>query len=552
MKNNKGRYIGVVSSIISSPNTFDRFKFWLDGREDVKINLFDILTVEEDDGNKIVGTISEIENYTDADNHMSNFISNDFGNVNIRNSIERISTTVVTVEVLYSYNDIYMPPKNGSKVRFATPEEINEAISGVVKDENNKLKIGEIKMTNGAIVEVFNDLDYILGKEGAHINISGISGLATKTSYVMYLLREIAKKNLETEEKLLVILFNVKGDDLLKIKNDYFPNETKIKYYIHQGSPQNIKILENNNPLYEYYEYTFYDAVDYLDILFSNIQDNSKTIDSIVTELKEFKNWVLPSNNSMKIKYTLNKEFNWNELQKYYNEYLKGKSTWVNGIKSASIYAFIRHYNRLYKKGKNIIFEDYSENHQSIIEKITTVAINNFKNNKNLIISIDINNLPEEIQGFVTGSVIREIYSLKEEIQNSINSEMKTIIFVDELNKYAPNSKSISSLTESLIEIAARGRSSRICLIGAEQFKSKVHTEVTENCSTLVVGRSGSSELATSAYSFLLPEEKKIATFLKKGELIVSSPIFRKAIKISFEDPQYYDNSNETENNAID
>ena len=34
---------------------------------------------------------------------------------------------------------------------------------------------------------------FILGSEGAHLNISGISGLASKTSYAMFLMKAIQK-----------------------------------------------------------------------------------------------------------------------------------------------------------------------------------------------------------------------------------------------------------------------------------------------------------------------------------------------------------------------
>jgi hypothetical protein len=54
-----------------------------------------------------------------------------------------------------------------------------------------------------------------------------------------------------------------------------------------------------------------------------------------------------------------------------------------------------------------------------------------------------------------------------------------------------------------------------------------------------VVGRTGSSELTSDVYRFLDPEIKDIATRLKKGELIVSHPTFRKAIKIRFPKPYY-------------
>ena len=61
------------------------------------------------------------------------------------------------------------------------------------------------------------DLDFIDGTKGAHVNISGISGVATKTSYATFLLYSLFNSGVlgaaATNTKGLI--FNVKGEDLL-------------------------------------------------------------------------------------------------------------------------------------------------------------------------------------------------------------------------------------------------------------------------------------------------------------------------------------------------
>ncbi|MBX3167543.1 MAG: hypothetical protein KF760_09020 [Candidatus Eremiobacteraeota bacterium] len=49
--------------------------------------------------------------------------------------------------------------------------------------------------------------------KGAHINIAGISGVVTKTSYALFLLYSLFHSL--AGEKSRAILFDVKGDDLL-------------------------------------------------------------------------------------------------------------------------------------------------------------------------------------------------------------------------------------------------------------------------------------------------------------------------------------------------
>ena len=80
--------------------------------------------------------------------------------------------------------------------------------------------------------------DFISGQKGAHINISGISGIATKTSYALFLLysifnaqhREKGGSLLTNPNATKAIIFNVKGEDLLfldKENKDFVETERK-------------------------------------------------------------------------------------------------------------------------------------------------------------------------------------------------------------------------------------------------------------------------------------------------------------------------------------
>src|SRR6266571_5683401 len=64
---------------------------------------------------------------------------------------------------------------------------------------------------------MFLDLDFLDGSRGAHVNISGVSGVATKTTYAMFLLYSLFHSTVlgsyRTNTKAIV--FNVKGEDLM-------------------------------------------------------------------------------------------------------------------------------------------------------------------------------------------------------------------------------------------------------------------------------------------------------------------------------------------------
>ena len=104
-----------------------------------------------------------------------------------------------------------MPPLPGSEVRRAVDAERDEALD--LTDVERKLPAGLTRDGEPVVL----DLDFIDGTKGAHVNISGISGVATKTSYATFLLYSLFNSGVlgaaATNTKGLI--FNVKGEDLL-------------------------------------------------------------------------------------------------------------------------------------------------------------------------------------------------------------------------------------------------------------------------------------------------------------------------------------------------
>jgi DNA helicase HerA-like ATPase len=157
---------------------------------------------------------------------------------------------------------------------------------------------------------------------------------------------------------------------------------------------------------------------------------------------------------------------------------------------------------------------------------------------------VDIARLTDEEQTLVFGDILRTIYQLyAEAAEEETELPRKVIIFVDELNKYAPARERESPIIEQVLDIAERGRSLGVILIGAEQFMSAVHERVVGNCSTIVIGRTGSAELSDASYRFLSPDVKTNVTRLEKGELVLSHALYRQPIKVKFPKPAYMQES---------
>ena len=114
---------------------------------------------------------------------------------------------------------------------------------------------------------------------------------------------------------------------------------------------------------------------------------------------------------------------------------------------------------------------------------------------------VDLHNLPDRAQRFVVGVTLRQEFERKEAA-----GDRRPLLFVvlDELNKYAPREGS-SPIKEILLDVAERGRSLGIILIGAQQTASEVERRIVANSAIRVVGRLDPAEAARPEYGFLPP-----------------------------------------------
>ena len=113
----------------------------------------------------------------------------------------------------------------------------------------------------------------------------------------------------------------------------------------------------------------------------------------------------------------------------------------------------------------------------------------------------------------------------------------RIVVFVDELNKFAPWGTGASAIKRDIVDITARGRSIGLSLIGAQQLASKVDEEVLANTSTFAVGRSHPVEIGKPAYGWLPKGLKERATTLERGWMVVWHGAHRRPVFICFPKP---------------
>ncbi|HEX2999506.1 MAG TPA: ATP-binding protein, partial [Armatimonadota bacterium] len=149
------------------------------------------------------------------------------------------------------------------------------------------------------------------------------------------------------------------------------------------------------------------------------------------------------------------------------------------------------------------------------------------------IFVVDVSGLNTQGQDLVFHKVIECLGRMKERDELGVDH---VIVFVDELNKFAPRLGE-SILKRTLIDISARGRYIGFVLFGAQQFRSKVDDEVVGNTATSLYGRMDAEELINPPYRMFSDTVKDKLSALEKGELLLRHPHFKQAIFVRFPVP---------------
>lgn len=549
--------IGKVIATEKQPSTIEGFTFWT--RKDLKLKPFDVVVVEhvpdaKGEPTKTFGVIEEISHMTDSPSALAGYISSDFGQVESSSYTERIGMNYVKCKVVGNTENIYIPVQEGKKVYLAERDEIMKALG--LDDVKYKLPAGYIEMYEGAnkqTLPVFFNSHFLIGPEGAHLNISGISGLASKTSYAMFLMKAIQDYVAKDEkESVAFIMMNVKGTDLLRIdqKNtrkdelgkiqpiyellgmDMEPFK-QVKYFYPYSKDYTCYTYDKENTIKErlkignaaQYKYLFETDEDKecLDLLFANVDDPNETIESIIDFI------ISNGGNFSGVE-------NWEDFKNaLYSQTHADKS--IKTGKEISVMSwrkFYRLFNKSYQKCQQM-FTNKLDDGVRLREQVANIG-------KNDVMVIDVAKLDEESQGFVFGDVMRAVYNLKLGSTERADSEIpdRIIIFIDELNKYASTDVPKSSpILHQLLDITERGRSLGIILFGAEQFVSDIHRRVKGNCATQAFGRTNAIEISREDFRFVPNVYKTMLTRMKQGEYIIQNPVFRSMLNIKFPLPIY-------------
>lgn len=568
----ESKLIGKTVATEKNPTTIDEFYFWT--KPEVILHPFDVIKVKHLMKSSTFGVVEEISHFTDAASAISNFISSDFGDADLDETTYRIRMNCVKAKVIYNNKGIDTPVFSEQKVYLATEEEVALALG--LKDVKNPVTCGYLEMYKDTgddakiSIPVNLNSDFLIGPEGAHLNISGVSGLASKTSYAMFLLKSIQDHCLKMEEHkdeqfereddgVAIVVFNVKGKDLLAIdKPNTFNGKREVQeqtFKLYQNMGLSTTPFKNVTYLYPAYDDCTNERNSYVDkelfneqlaegkafkykfecdkfkdlnnigMLFSNIEDTNQTMESII-------NFILTEQGRFRDLQA------WDTFLERVHDMCESGSN--NSNKEISVLSWRKFY-RIVKKAisGNMLFDtvNRADHDVRIADKIKNLHAND-------VCVIDIAKLNSDMQSFVFGDTVQEImnYQLaeKEPFADGSKPPSRIIIFIDELNKYASTDTPKSSpILHQILDIAERGRSLGVILFGAEQFMSAIHNRVTGNCANYAYGKTNAIEISKNNYKFVPNVYKNMMTRLRQGDYIIQSSCLNSLLHIKFPLPLY-------------
>ena len=219
--------LGKVASPPNKESTCDRFYFWVG--PDAVVERTQVVRTMCRLGGQVVHFYAIVDEVYRQGRPRSMAEASDGydGDVGFEPPFDIPGVTYAAATILRTIPPVLTPPLEGSDVILGGEEEARIAYAADEIDEEKRLALGIIK--NGGTRRAgpgYIDLDYLLGENGGHINVNGVAGRGTKSSFLLHLvyllLREARRQERERPSddrrlKVVPIILNVKNFDLFYI-----------------------------------------------------------------------------------------------------------------------------------------------------------------------------------------------------------------------------------------------------------------------------------------------------------------------------------------------
>lgn len=546
--------LGRVAAPPEHESTSGVFYFWVD--RDQSVERTQIVSTRCKVGGRevaFVGVVQEVyrrSRQRDVGEEAARFD----GRAGERPPFDSEGVTYAEVAILRTDPVAHAPPTEESEVFLATAA---EAKKGYGVDRMGAplpvglLRNGGTEFAGPAVI----DLDFLLGKNGGHLNVNGIAGLGTKSTLLLtinwLLLREAERQReklgVSSPKRLQVVpvIFNVKNFDLffidrknaefekdeLKNKEDWaglgFPNPKpfeKVEFFAPQAPGVSTPVPTGGRTTdVRPYSWALKDVIEQglFRFLFSDDDLGTANLGGLVGEVEEWLTSGPPG--EPRLRKTDGAPQTFGDLLAWFKAGKEDKAffgDFMPGTKGA----FFRRLKYVVMEGDGVLRRDDPTGNPLKVPAAGRDAP--------LVIDLHGIHRTPGLQRFVVAAVFHQIMAAqaRKQVPN-----LKYLITLDELNRFAPKDSS-DPITQQLEVVAAEGRSQGVILLGAQQQASLVKPRVIENAAVRAVGRSGTLELGAEVWKFLGPSARSSAAQLLPEEKLLYQPSFREPMlaKIPF------------------
>ena len=542
--------LGRVVATERKPNTPHEFHFWT--ALDSPVGIGTIVRVECATAVAgrlpvVYGVVVEGFGYTDLETPLHDVLGHEGapGDAELSPTM-RTEIRLYSAAVLRHLPEEPLQPVGSGTVHLATDEDVAIALrmDGYLKEGSNTgIPVGMYR-AGATSSPIFLDADFLLGPEAAHLNISGVSGLATKTSAVEWLLSSIFAHCPPSKGRVAAVCFNVKGPDLCFLDQpatrlddadremyrtlgvpaepfkdvEYFAPWTARGYSL-STLRSNEELEHNVRPL----TWGLREVLQFADVLL-NRDDLDAKADALVDFIRER---VVDQDFSDSLLESSHRVQSFADLERWFRDVL-------GSMERSNHESWRTHHVATIRKVRNRLGNISTRCRGLVTDdgSVSDLPFGTFRDRA--VYVVDVANLEADAQDLIFARIVSQ---LREHLEKRTLGVDHVVVFVDELNKYAPSDGPDTYVRKMLLDIAERGRYLGLVLFAAQQFRSQVHRRVVGNSGTALYGRMDPDELASPGYATLAPAIRTKLSTLEKGQLMVRHPHFAQGVFVRFPRP---------------
>jgi hypothetical protein len=529
--------LGKVAAPPNKESTSEYFYFWVERGKVVERT--QIVTTSSTLGGKrveFVGLVEEVYRQS-RQKDMGEEVDRFDAHTGVSPPFASAGFAYAKAHILRTEPVCHAPPVEESTVYLGGPADAARGYGFDRMRDENRLPVGRLRnggteFAGPAVI----DLAYLLGENAGHLNVNGIAGMGTKSSFLLHvvmLLTRWAKRTGRPGDtvrtQVVPVIFNVKNFDLFYIdrwsKNwrPEYVDDWKVLGIDNPGPFQNVRFFAPQDRKEETpirtgrdgvtpYSWGLADIIEQglFRFLFADDDLGSPNFGALVGAIEE--RLTSDTRDGPRLRDDTPRTFD--ELPDWVRD--AANSHALGEPHPGTRASLLRRLRGLLQDSDGVLRRDTAHG------KPLKIPAGDEEGKGPLVIDL-FGVRDEKLKRFVVAAVFHQLVEMrsKEPVEG-----VRYVIALDELNRFAPKGGS-DPITEMVERVAAEMRSQGIILLGAQQEASRVSPRVIENSAVRVVGRSGTLELSADVWKFLGPAARAQAAQLLETEKLVVQPSFR-------------------------